>query len=94
MRVYAFEGIHYSGTPDEAGALVAPPYDQINDALRDRLHAAAPHQFAHLIKPLAREGSTPYVEAARLHKAWLADGTLVVDAAPALYPYEIVLAVG
>ncbi|MEO8503414.1 MAG: DUF1015 domain-containing protein [Acidobacteriota bacterium] len=97
MRVYAFEGIHYSGTPDEAGALVAPPYDQINDALRDRLHAAAPHQFAHLIKPVTGEpgeATTPYVKAARLHQAWLGDGTLVVDSAPALYPYEIVLAGG
>lgn len=94
MRVFAFEGIRYSGTAEQAGAQVAPPYDQINAALRDALHARSPHHFARLITPLAGVSPDPYQEAARLHAAWLADGTLVTDAEPGLYPYEIRLRSG
>src|SRR5947207_3228419 len=67
MRVFAFEGQRYSGSAEEAGALVAPPYDQINAALRDRLHAQSPHHFARLITPLAGGAGNQYQEAARLH---------------------------
>src|SRR5436189_4721117 len=92
MRVFAFEGQRYSGSAEEAGALVAPPYDQINAALRDRLHAQSPHHFARLITPLAGGAGNQYQEAARLHQRWTADRTLVTDTKPALYPYEIRLA--
>src|SRR6188508_1005737 len=94
MRVFAFEGQRYSGAAETAGALVAPPYDQINAALRDRLHAASPHHFARLITPLAGKAGDAYQEAAALHRAWVDDGTLVTDPRPALYPYEIRLAGG
>ncbi len=94
MRVFAFEGQRYNGTAGEAGAQVAPPYDQINAALRDRLHAQSQHHFARLITPLAGAAGNPYQEAAKLHRQWAADGTLVTDKSPALYPYEIRLAGG
>ena len=94
MRVFAFEGQRYSGTAEKAGAEVAPPYDQINAALRDRLHAASPHHFSHLITPVAGSAGDAYQEAARLHAEWAGDGTIVTDPRPALYPYEIRLAGG
>ena len=97
MRLYAFEGIHYApqaaGDAD-AGTLAAPPYDQINDALRNRYHAQSPHQFVHLSKPVAPEGGDPYPFAAALHAKWLREGVIVRDPVPAIYPYVIALAGG
>lgn len=97
MRLFAFEGIHYTpkaGHAGDAGPLAAPPYDQINEAARDRFHAQDPHQFVHLTRPLAPEGGDPYRFAAALHHKWLEEGVLARDGRPALYPYVIELAGG
>lgn len=100
MRLFAFEGLHYSETAGNAsdigdiGELAAPPYDQINDSLRDRFHAQSPHQFVHLTKPLAPEGGDPYRFAAALHHRWIKEGVVERDPRPALYPYVIELAGG
>ncbi|MFY9822307.1 MAG: DUF1015 domain-containing protein [Thermoanaerobaculia bacterium] len=95
MRLYAFEGIHYTPQAGEnAGELAAPPYDQINDSLRDRYHARSPHQFVHLSKPVAPEGGDPYRFAAALHHKWLREGIIARDPRPAIYPYVIELNAG
>ncbi|MFL6289452.1 MAG: DUF1015 family protein [Thermoanaerobaculia bacterium] len=94
MRLFAFEGIHYTPKAGDAGLLAAPPYDQINEAARDRFHAQDPHQFVHLTRPLAPEGGDPYRFAAALHHKWLEEGVLARDGRPALYPYVIELAGG
>src|SRR5258706_2382938 len=97
MRLYAFEGMHFTPGAVEtgdAGNLAAPPYDQINDALRDRFPAQSPHPFAHLSKPVAPEGGDPYRFAAALHHKWLREGIIARDPRPAIYPYVIELAGG
>ena len=92
MRLYAFEGLHYTPTAGDAGELAAPPYDQINDAQRDRFHTQSPYQFVHLTRPVAPEGGDPYRFAAALHHRWLHDGIIERDPRPAVYPYVIELA--
>jgi uncharacterized protein (DUF1015 family) len=94
MRLFAFEGIRYTPKAGDGGELAAPPYDQINDALRDRFHSQSPHQFVHLTKPVAPEGGDPYRFAAALHHRWLEEGVIAREGKPALYPYVIELAGG
>ena len=94
MRVFAFQGLRYAPRVGDAGPLAAPPYDQINDAVRDRFHAQSPHQFVHLTRPVDPEGHDIYKFAADLHERWLQEGVLQRDERPALYPYVIELAGG
>ncbi|HEY2290492.1 MAG TPA: DUF1015 domain-containing protein [Thermoanaerobaculia bacterium] len=91
MRLYAFEGLHYTPKAGDAGELAAPPYDQINDDQRDRFHLQSPYQFVHLTRPVAPEGGDPYRFAAALHHRWLHDGVIQRDPRPAVYPYVIEL---
>ena len=86
MRFHAFTGIRYA-SGDEAGGYVAPPYDQIDDALRDRLHGDR-HHFSHLIRPVTEHGDA-HSAAAALHRRWMEQDLLRREATPSLYPYEI-----
>jgi uncharacterized protein (DUF1015 family) len=54
-------------------SLVAPPYDVLDAAARDRYLAASPHNVVHLTL------SGDELEAAALWSAWLAEGILVRD---------------
>ncbi len=107
MRLFAFQGLRYSSRAGDAGRLAAPPYDQIDDAARDRFQAASPYQFVHLTRPVAPAASTAqptgpgvppgpsqYQHAAELHHRWLRDGIIARDEQPALYPYVVELAGG
>jgi uncharacterized protein (DUF1015 family) len=99
MRLLAFQGLRYTTRAGDSGDLAAPPYDQIDDAARDRYHAASPHQFVHLTRPVAGPGTQPgetdpYHHAAALHRQWLRDGIVARDPRPALYPYVVALAGG
>jgi uncharacterized protein (DUF1015 family) len=94
MRLYAFEGSRYTLRAGEAGELAAPPYDQINDAARDRFHVQSPYHFVHLTRPVAPEGGDPYAFAAVLHRRWRDEGMIARDPRPAIYPYVIELAGG
>jgi uncharacterized protein (DUF1015 family) len=53
--------------------VVCPPYDVIDDALRERLLARDPHNAVRLELP---PGEEPHQAAAATMDAWLADGTL------------------
>lgn len=94
MRLFAFEGLRYGARAGDAGRLAAPPYDQIDDAARDRFQAASPYQFVHLTRPVATGAGDPYRHAAELHGSWVRDGIVVRDEQPSLYPYVVELAGG
>ena len=90
MRIYGFQGIRFTGAAQEAGAMAAPPYDQIDDARRDELHETK-HQFAHLSRPKGDTVDAGHDAAAVTHSAWIASGVLDTADEPTVYPYEIVL---
>ncbi|MDY7093860.1 MAG: DUF1015 domain-containing protein [Acidobacteriota bacterium] len=92
MRIYAFPGFRYAG--DEAGDQAAPPFDQINDKLRQKLQDGAPHHFSHLTKPVEGEEGDPYQHSAALHQRWIDEGIVQRDGKPSLYPYRIEVADG
>jgi uncharacterized protein (DUF1015 family) len=94
MKLLAFQGYRYAAKAGEPDRLVAPPFDQIDPVLRDRLHAQSPNQFSHLTRPVAEGGGDAHQHARALHDDWLAKGIVVRDAQPSLYPYVIELADG
>ncbi|MGH6690353.1 MAG: DUF1015 family protein [Gammaproteobacteria bacterium] len=94
MKLLAFQGYHYATKAGEPNRLVAPPFDQIDPVLRDRLHAQSPKQFSCLTRPVAEGDGDAYRHARALHDDWLAKGIVVRDAEPSLYPYVIELAEG
>src|SRR2546422_607248 len=86
-EIAAFRGILYTkqaGSPDK---LLAPPYDVISPAERDKLAALDAHNSVRLILPEG-EGDEKYARAAAELNAWLADGTLKRDEEPSLYRYH------
>jgi len=79
-HISPFRAVHY----DERRAgplerLIAPPYDVIGPAERERYLAASPYNVVHLTLP------EDEAEAARLWRAWQEQGVLVRESEPALW---------
>src|SRR5437762_10806888 len=85
-----FAGVRYRGASTELAALVAPPYDVIDDDQRATLEAADEHNSVRLILPRddAAEGDR-YARAAETFERWRAEGVLVADPAPRFYAYRM-----
>lgn len=87
--VLPFRGVRYdlnrAGTID---TLVAPPYDVVTRAERDRLVTQNPYNIFALELPDDHNGGE-YTKAAGLFSTWLKDGILKKEDAPAIYPYDI-----
>ncbi len=65
--------------------VVAPPYDVIDTDQRAALEARSPYNVVRIDLPV---GNDPYETAARQLAAWRADGVIVRDETPALWPLE------
>ena len=87
-RILPFRALRYSQKllPDTA-KVIAPPYDVISPAERERLAAQDAHNIVSLDLP-AGEGDAKYANAKALLDQWMASGHLVEDAFPAIYRYE------
>jgi uncharacterized protein (DUF1015 family) len=85
-----YAGIHWPGPSTELAALVAPPYDVIDDDQRASLEAADEHNAVRLILPqdLATHGDR-YERAARTFSEWEAEGVLARDTEARLYAYRM-----
>ncbi len=70
----------------DAGQLLAPPYDVVDEAGRARIAARSPFNCIHVILPQG-EGDAKYAEGARQFEALKAGG-LVHDAEPGFYVYH------
>ena len=84
-RFEPFPAVRYAvGAGADASDLVAPPYDVIGPDERAALERRSPHNAVRLELPSDGHGG-----AAQRFRAWLADGTLVQDDAPAFYVYRM-----
>ena len=91
--VRPFAGLHYNTAQQrDISRLLAPPYDVLDQADKDRLLAGDPHNFVKIDLPFIppKKAGPPevYTQAQRQLAAWLADGTVVRDAQPAIYVYH------
>jgi uncharacterized protein (DUF1015 family) len=83
-----FRGLRYARS--DLASVITPPYDVIDEPTRQRLAAADEHSAVRLILPQDVDGvaGSRYADAARLLQDWMADGTLALEAEPAIYVYE------
>lgn len=80
-EIRPLNAIHYAPGVD-LDAVVAPPYDVIDDEQRAALLARSPHNVVEIDLPI---GDEPYEHAAQTLAAWLAEGVLVRDDEPAIW---------
>jgi uncharacterized protein (DUF1015 family) len=80
-EIRPLNAIHYAPSVD-LDAVVAPPYDVIDDEQRAALLARSPHNVVEIDLPRADE---PYEHAARTFQAWQDEGVLAHDDEPALW---------
>jgi len=84
-----FRALRYDPDLVSLGAVLAPPYDVIDDRERAELDARDPHNVVRLTLPRADgEPAAAYASAAATLRAWRDAGVLKADPAPALYVYE------
>lgn len=82
-----FRGLRPTTTGPELASRVCPPYDVIDAAQREALLSANSANAVAVILPEATPAG--YARAADTLQAWVTDGLLAVDDAPALYVYEL-----
>src|SRR5438067_4521106 len=78
-RVKPFRAVRFSDRAGPVERLVAPPYDVLGPAERDRYLAESPYNVVHLTLP-----DDP-AQAAGLWNAWLDEAILVRDDEPAAW---------
>ena len=87
-----FRALRYdSASITDPALVVAPPYDVIGPAERERLLARHPANVVRLDLPGEDAGDEPdarYRRAAKTLAAWRSDGTLHKDPHPSIYVYE------
>jgi len=87
--VEALRAMHYE--PSTTGGLqtvVAPPYDVIDDQQRSALLAQSDYNVVAIDLPRPVDGGDPYEHAAEVLDRWRAEGAVVTDDEPAIWPLE------
>ncbi len=85
-EVRPLTALHYNlaAIPD-LNDVVAPPYDVIDAARRERLLARSPFNVVEIDLPVAPAGGDPYEHAAETLEEWELQGILTADREPALW---------
>jgi uncharacterized protein (DUF1015 family) len=85
-EVRPLNALHYNlGAIPDLNDVVAPPYDVIDAARRDRLLTRSPFNVVEIDLPVAPEGGDPYEHAAETLEEWELQGILTADREPALW---------
>ncbi len=85
-EVKPLRAVHYNlAAVPGLGAVVAPPYDVISPQRRRELLEQSPFNIVEVDLPEAPGGGDPYQHAAETLEAWLMQGILTADRAPAMW---------
>ena len=87
MSLEPFRGLRPQVSDDRLGRLLCPPYDVIDEALREQLLAADPDNAVAVVLPEPTPAG--YANAAARLDGWVRDGRYAADAEPTLYVYEL-----
>ncbi len=89
--VRPFRALRYTLQQQDLAALLAPPYDVINAEEQQALYDRDPHNVIRLEYGITRPDDTAednrYTRAQTALAQWMADGTLLLEDTPALYPH-------
>ncbi len=93
VQIEGFAGIRYDlGHVGALSDVIAPPYDVIDEAMRDQLYKQHPANVVRLILNRAEPGDASdddrYKRAARYFKQWQREGVLLEEVDPAVYVYH------
>ena len=86
VEIAPFRGLRYDPARVDPDAVIAPPYDVVDEDEVAALHASSPYNIGRVEAP--RGGDERFEEAAAALRAWEAEGVLLRESAPALYAYE------
>ncbi|MBD3315813.1 MAG: DUF1015 family protein [Chitinivibrionales bacterium] len=89
----SFRGYRYRLTDvDDLGRFVAPPYDMIDEGMRESLYAADPLNFVRIIQNRPEPSDESNIErhkrAQKLLSQWLDNGDILHDEQPGVYAYR------
>ena len=91
-KIYPFRGIHYDiNIVGDLSKVVAQPYDQINDKLRETYYARHPFHLTRIIKGRTEpdtDKDNVYSRGGDYLAEWMRDGVLKRDEKPAIYAYH------
>ncbi len=104
-KIQAFRGLRYNlAQVGSLSEVIAPPYDVIDQPLREQLLASSPHNIVRLELPISQaesdrlhaketdaseqEEQSAYHRAASLFRQWIRDGVLQHEPDPAIYVYH------
>jgi len=92
-EIQPFRGVRYDlGHVGSLSDVIAPPYDVINDELREELYKKHPCNVIRLIlnreEPGDDEANNKYSRAARFYKNWKEEGALFTESDVAIYVYH------
>jgi len=88
-RFQPLPGVRYAAPDGRLDDVLAPPYDVITAADRERLVARSEYNAVRLELPAAEGGRNPYEVAASLWRRWQDEGVLVTDDEPSFYVYRM-----
>ncbi len=98
VDVQAFRGLRYdAGHVGAISDVIAPPYDVIDDELRDELYKQHPSNCIRLILNREEPGDdedAKYARAARFLNDWRKQGVLAAEPDPAIYVYHQIFKYG
>src|SRR6058998_1826745 len=85
-EIQPLHAVHYdTRTAGALENLVAPPYDVIDDQMRDELVAKSPFNIVEVDLPLPEEGEDPYAHAEHIFEAWMQQGVMVKEREPSIW---------